>query len=65
MSERFEEIREPIRALGAQFPDDYFRRVDAERGYPEAFVDALMKAGWLAAMIPEAYGGAGLGLGAA
>ena len=65
MSERFCEIREPIRALCAQFPDEYFRRIDAERGYPEAFVDALMKAGWLAAMIPEAYGGAGLGLGAA
>ena len=65
MTERFEEIREPVRALCAQFPDDYFRRVDAERGYPDAFVDALMKAGWLAAMIPETYGGAGLGLGAA
>ena len=59
------EIREAIRALGAQFPDEYFRRIDAERSYPEAFVDALIGAGWLSAMIPEAYGGTGLGLGAA
>ena len=62
---RHPEIRDAIRALCAQFPDEYFRSVDAERGYPEAFVDALMRAGWLAAMIPEAYGGAGLGLSAA
>jgi acyl-CoA dehydrogenase len=60
--DRHHEIRDAVRALCAQFPDEYFRAVDAERGYPEAFVDALMKAGWLAAMIPEAYGGAGLGL---
>src|SRR5580658_3103491 len=54
-----------IRALCAAFPDEYFREVDAQRGYPEKFVDALMKAGWLAAMIPDEYGGSGLGLGAA
>ncbi len=59
------EIRDAIRALCAQFPDEYFRRIDAERGYPDAFADALIGAGWLSAMIPEAYGGAGLGLGAA
>jgi len=59
------EIREGVRALCAQFPDDYFRDIDAERGYPEAFVDALIGAGWLSAMIPEEYGGTGLGLGAA
>jgi acyl-CoA dehydrogenase len=56
------DIREAIRALCANFPDAYFREIDRARGYPEAFVDALTKAGWLAAMIPEAYGGAGLGL---
>jgi acyl-CoA dehydrogenase len=55
-------IRDAVRALCAQFPDEYHRRVDRERGYPEAFVDALTKAGWLAALIPQAYGGAGLGL---
>jgi len=60
--DRHPEIRDAVRALCAQFPDAYFRTVDAERGYPEAFVDALIEAGWLAAMIPEAYGGAGLGL---
>jgi acyl-CoA dehydrogenase len=59
------EIRDAMRALCAQYPDEYFRKVDAQRGYPEAFVDALMSAGWLSAMIPEVYGGTGLGLGAA
>ncbi|MBE7417129.1 MAG: acyl-CoA/acyl-ACP dehydrogenase [Ideonella sp.] len=56
------DIRDAVRALCAQYPDEYFRRVDAERGYPEAFVDALTKAGWMAALIPQQYGGSGLGL---
>ncbi|GAB4350546.1 MAG: acyl-CoA dehydrogenase family protein [Gammaproteobacteria bacterium] len=64
-SDRFEEIRDGVRALCQGFPDEYFRRIDAERGYPEAFVDALVQGGWLAAMIPEEYGGSGLGLAAA
>ena len=51
-----------MRALCAQFPDEYHREVDAQRAYPEAFVDALTKAGWLAALIPQEYGGSGLGL---
>jgi len=55
-------IRDGVRSLCAQFPDEYFRRLDSERAYPEAFVDALTKAGWLAALIPQEYGGAGLGL---
>jgi acyl-CoA dehydrogenase len=59
------EIRDAIRALCAQYPDEYFRDVDRQRAYPEAFVDALIGAGWLSAMIPEVYGGTGLGLGAA
>jgi acyl-CoA dehydrogenase len=63
--DEFQEIRMAIRALCAAFPDEYFRDLDAKRGYPEQFVDALIKAGWLAAMIPEEYGGSGLGLGAA
>lgn len=58
----YEEIRSGVRALCAQFGDEYFRQVDAQRGYPEAFVDALTKAGWLAALIPEEYGGSGLSL---
>ena len=64
-AEPYPELREAIRALCAQYPDAYFRALDAERAYPEAFVDALMRAGWLAAMIPEEYGGTGLGLGGA
>jgi acyl-CoA dehydrogenase len=54
-----------VRQLCQQFPDEYFRNVDAQRAYPEAFVDALIGAGWLSAMIPEEYGGSGLGLTAA
>jgi acyl-CoA dehydrogenase len=61
----YEEIRHGVRALCAGFPDEYFRQVDADRGYPVEFVQALTKAGWLAALIPAAYGGSGLGLGAA
>jgi acyl-CoA dehydrogenase len=61
----YEEIRSGVRALCAQFPDEYFRKVDAERGYPSEFVAALTSAGWLAALIPEEYGGSGLSLAAA
>ncbi len=58
----FREIRDSVRAVCAQFGDAYFRKVDEERSYPEAFVQALTSAGWLAALIPEEYGGSGLGL---
>jgi len=58
----FQDIREAVRALCAAFPDEYHRGIDLARGYPEAFVDALTKAGWLAALIPQEYGGSGLGL---
>jgi acyl-CoA dehydrogenase len=58
----FPEIREAIRALCAEFPPEYHRKVDAERRYPEEFVEALTRAGWLAALIPEEFGGSGLGL---
>lgn len=57
-----QEIRDAVRALCSQFPDEYHRRIDAERAYPEAFVEALTRAGWMAALIPEEYGGSGLGL---
>ena len=56
------DIRDGVRALCAEFPDEYFRKVDAERAYPEAFVDALTRAGWMAALIPQEYGGSGLSL---
>ena len=55
-----QDIRDAVRQLCRQFPDEYFRRIDHERGYPEAFVDALTRAGWLAALIPQDYGGPGL-----
>ena len=61
----YAEIREAVRALCATFGPEYHRTHDAAGTYPEEFVDALTKAGWLAAMIPEEYGGAGLGLGEA
>ena len=58
----YADIRDAVRALCAEFPGDYHRKVDAARAYPEAFVDALTKAGWMAALIPTEYGGSGLGL---
>ncbi len=61
-TESYAEIRAAVRALCANFPDSYFRELDEKRAYPEAFVEALTKAGWLAALIPEEYGGSGLGL---
>ena len=60
--EGHDEIRDAVRALCAEFPAEYHRKIDEERGYPEEFIDALTKAGWLAALIPEEYGGSGLGL---
>ena len=62
ISDDFQEIRDAVRALCADFPDEYHRKVDEARAYPEDFVDALTKAGWMAALIPEQYGGSGLGL---
>jgi acyl-CoA dehydrogenase len=60
--DHYQDIRDAVRQLCAGFPDAYHRQIDAQRGYPEAFVEALTKAGWLAAMIPADYGGSGLGL---
>lgn len=61
-ADSYQDIRDGVRALCAQFPAEYHRKIDEERAYPEAFVDALTKEGWMAALIPEAYGGSGLGL---
>ena len=61
-SDSFQDIREAVRDLCQQFSGEYFRKIDEARGYPEAFVEALTKAGWLAALIPQEYGGSGLGL---
>lgn len=56
------DIRDAVRALCETFPPEYHREIDEQCGYPEAFVNALTEAGWLAAMIPEEFGGSGLGL---
>jgi len=56
------EIRAAVRALCANYPGEYWRRLDESRAYPEEFVKALTDAGWLSALIPEEYGGAGLGI---
>lgn len=57
-----QDIRDAVQSLCAEFPAEYHRKIDEARGYPEAFVDSLTKAGWMAALIPEEYGGSGLGL---
>ncbi|MBI3703766.1 MAG: acyl-CoA/acyl-ACP dehydrogenase [Rhizobiales bacterium] len=63
--EDYADIRESVRALCAKFPGEYWRALDRERGYPTAFVAALTEAGYLAALIPEEYGGSGLTISAA
>lgn len=61
-SEEMNAIREGVRALCAEFDSEYWREIDQVKGFPEKFVTAFTEAGWLAAMIPEEYGGSGLGL---
>jgi acyl-CoA dehydrogenase len=58
----FGELRAGVRAVCAQFPPEYFRKLDAERRYPAELVEALTRAGWLAALVPAEYGGSGLGV---
>ncbi|WP_147310767.1 acyl-CoA dehydrogenase family protein, partial [Pseudomonas citronellolis] len=60
-NEQLNAIREGVRALCAEFPSAYWREIDERKGFPEAFVKAMTEAGWLSAMIPEEYGGSGLG----
>jgi acyl-CoA dehydrogenase len=59
------QIRASVRAVCARFPGEYWRKLDRERGYPTEFVNALTQAGFLAALIPEEYGGSGLPMSAA
>ncbi len=59
------EIREEVRKLCARFPGEYWRKLDEVRGYPTDFVQALTEAGYLSVLIPEEYGGSGLGISAA
>jgi len=60
--ETYAELRDAVRALCSTFDSAYWQKIDEARAYPEAFVDALTKAGWMSALIPEEYGGSGLSL---
>ncbi|KJS43131.1 MAG: acyl-CoA dehydrogenase [Roseovarius sp. BRH_c41] len=62
LTDDYQDIRDGVKALCTQFPAEYHRKVDEEKAYPEAFVDALTQEGWMAALIPVEYGGSGLGL---
>jgi len=64
-TDQYADVRDGVRALCARFPGEYWRTLDRERAYPKDFVAALTEAGYLAALIPEEYGGSGLGIGAA
>ena len=57
-----QDLRRGVRDLCRVFPDSYWRDLDRERRYPETFVHALTEAGYLAALIPEDYGGHGFGI---
>jgi alkylation response protein AidB-like acyl-CoA dehydrogenase len=63
--ERHDDIRESVRRLCAEFPGPYWQALDRDRTYPKEFVAELTRQGWLSVLIPEEYGGAGLGIGAA
>ena len=63
--EDYTEIREQVRRLCARYPGEYWRKLDAERAYPTEFVRELTEAGYLSVLIPEEYGGSGLGIAAA
>ncbi|MDF3809419.1 acyl-CoA dehydrogenase family protein, partial [Rhodopseudomonas sp. BAL398] len=63
--DEFHDIRDAVAKLCAQFPGEYWRKLDREMAYPKAFVDALTEAGYLSVLIPEEYGGSGLKISAA
>ncbi len=65
LDRQWEEIRDGVRAVCSEFPNEYWVKLDHESAYPTAFVEALTKAGYLGALVPEVYGGAGLPLSAA
>ena len=65
MSDEYIEIREQVKKLCSQYPGDYWRELDTQRAYPTDFVRALTEAGYLSVLIPEQYGGSGLGITAA
>src|SRR5436190_12006267 len=57
-----QQIRDEIKKICKEFPDAYWREIDSKKEYPESFVRKLSELGWLAALIPEEYGGTGLGI---
>src|SRR6202022_1719911 len=63
--DEYADIRDAVAKLCAQFPGEYWRKLDREMAYPQAFVDALTQAAYLSVLIPEEYGGAGLKISAA
>ena len=63
--DEFHDIRDAVAKLCAQFPGEYWRKLDRQMAYPNEFVDALTEAGYLSVLIPEEYGGSGLKLSAA
>jgi acyl-CoA dehydrogenase len=62
MTDQHQDLRDAVRQLCARYPGEYWRELDARQGYPEEFVTALTKAGWLSVLIPSEYGGSGLGI---
>tara|TARA_Y100001954_G_scaffold233549_1_gene287081 strand:- start:840 stop:1994 length:1155 start_codon:yes stop_codon:yes gene_type:complete len=65
MTDEYADIREQVQKLCSQYPGEYWRKLDAERAYPTEFVQALTEAGYLSVLIPEEFGGSGLGITAA
>tara|TARA_B100000676_G_scaffold312717_1_gene388481 strand:+ start:2966 stop:4120 length:1155 start_codon:yes stop_codon:yes gene_type:complete len=65
MTDEYADIREQVQKLCSQYPGEYWRKLDAERAYPTEFVRALTEAGYLSVLIPEEFGGSGLGITAA
>ncbi len=65
MSDDFQDIRDSVRALCAAFPGEYWRKLDTERAYPAEFVQKMTETGFLGVLIPEEFGGSGLGISAA
>ena len=65
MTDEYADIREQVQKLCAQYPGEYWRKLDADRAYPTEFVHALTEAGYLSVLIPEEFGGSGLGITAA
>lgn len=65
MTDEYQDIREQVQKLCAQYPGEYWRELDTKREYPTAFVRALTEAGYLSVLIPEEFGGSGLGITAA